>query len=209
MKKYKEIEWLNSKPESSVIYVSFGSLSVLAKPQMEELAKGLLEIGRPVLWVIRENGVEQKEEDQEGLRCRKELEMQGMIVPWCSQVEVLSHPSVGCFVTHCGWNSTFESLVSGVPMVTFPQCSDQPTNAKLVQDVWKTGVRVRENEERIVEGCEIKRCLELVMGGGERGEEMKRNAKKWKYLAREAAKENASSDKNLKTFVDELTGCFE
>ncbi|XP_022752016.1 crocetin glucosyltransferase, chloroplastic-like [Durio zibethinus] len=204
---YKEMEWLNSKPESSVIYVSFGSLYVLAKPQMEEIAKGLRETGRPFLWVIRETRGEQKEEDHEGLSCEKELEKQGMTVPWCSQVEVLSHPSVGCFLTHCGWNSTFESLVSGVPMVTFPQWSDQPTNAKLVQDVWKTGVRMRKNEEGIVEGCEIKRCLELVMGGGERGEEMRRNAKKWKHLAREAAKENGSSDKNLKAFMEELNGC--
>ena len=59
-----------------------------------------------------------------------------------SQVEVLSHGSLGCFVTHCGWNSTMESLGSGVPMVAFPQWTDQGTNAKMVQDVWKTGVRV-------------------------------------------------------------------
>ncbi|XP_022740805.1 crocetin glucosyltransferase, chloroplastic-like [Durio zibethinus] len=203
-KEYKVMEWLNSKPESSVIYVSFGSLSLLAKPQMEELANGLLDTGRPFLWVIREGGVEQKEEE-EGLSCQKELEKQGMIVPWCSQVEVLVHPSVGCFLTHSGWNSTFESLVFGVPMVTFPQWSDQPTTAKLVQDVWKTGERVKKNDEGIVEGCEIKRCLELVMGGGERAKETRRNAMKWKHLAREAAKENGSSDKNLKAFVDELS----
>lgn len=199
-KEYKEMEWLNTRPESSVIYVSFGSLSVLAKPQMEELARGLIETGRPFLWVIRESG----EEGEEGLSCDKELAKQGMIVPWCSQVEVLSHISIGCFVTHCGWNSTLESLVCGVPMVTFPQWTDQTTNAKLVQDIWKTGVRPAKNEEEIVEGCEIKRCLELVMGGGERGEEITRNAKNWKCLAREAAKENGSSDKNLKAFVNEL-----
>ncbi|XP_022740226.1 crocetin glucosyltransferase, chloroplastic-like [Durio zibethinus] len=202
-KEYREMEWLNSKPERSVIYVSFGSLSVLAKPQMEELAKGLLDTGRPFLWVIRESG-EEKEEEMEGLTCQKDLEKQGMIVPWCSQVEVLSHPSVGCFVTHCGWNSTFESLVSGVPMVTFPQWTDQGTNSKLVQDAWKTGVRLTKNEEGIVEGREIKRCLEMVMGGDMRGEEIRRNARKWKDLAREAAMEGGSSNANLKAFVVSL-----
>ncbi|OMO55934.1 UDP-glucuronosyl/UDP-glucosyltransferase [Corchorus capsularis] len=200
-KEYKEMKWLNSKPESSVIYVSFGTLSVLSKAQMEELAKGLLETGRPFIWVIKETKPEQEDE---GLSCQEELEKQGMILPWCSQVEVLSHPSVGCFVTHCGWNSTFESLVCGVPMVAFPQSSDQPTNAKLVQDVWKTGVRVRKNEEGLLEGCELKRCLDLVMGNGKTGEEIRRNAKKWKELTREAAKENGASDKNLKAFVDGL-----
>ncbi|KAA8527888.1 hypothetical protein F0562_035243 [Nyssa sinensis] len=194
------VEWLNSKPKSSVIYVSFGSISVLSKKQMEEIASGLLESKRPFLWVIREeqqNG--EKVEDK--LSCREELEKQGIIVPWCSQVEVLSHPSLGCFVTHCGWNSSFESLVSGVPMVGFPQWIDQPTNAKLIQDVWKTGVRVTKNEEGIVDSDEVKGCIEIVMGGGEKGEEMRRNAKKWKELAREAVKKGGSSDKNLKAFV--------
>ncbi|XP_018848545.1 crocetin glucosyltransferase, chloroplastic-like [Juglans regia] len=197
------IEWLNSKPSSSVIYVSFGSLSLLAKNQMEEIARGLLDYGCPFLWVKRanENG-EEKEEDR--LSCREELEQKGKFVQWCSQVEVLSHPSVACFVTHCGWNSTLESLVSGVPLVAFPQWTDQGTNAKLVQDVWKIGLRVTTNKDGIVEGDEIKRCLELVLGNGERGEEMRKNAKKWKDLAREAAMEGGTSYNNLKAFVDEF-----
>ena len=109
-------EWFNSKPESSVIYVSFGSLSLLKKQQMEEVARGLLDCGRPFLWVVRtkENG----EEEEENLSCREELEQMGLIVPWCSQMEVLSHPSLGCFVIHCWWNSSLESLVSGVPVVS-------------------------------------------------------------------------------------------
>ncbi|KAG2726342.1 hypothetical protein I3843_01G103300 [Carya illinoinensis] len=201
------IEWLNSKPNSSVIYISFGSLSVLAKQQMEEMARGLLDCGRPFLWVIRvkENGEEEKEEER--LSCREELEQKGMIVPWCSQVEVLSHPSLACFVTHCGWNSSLESLVSGVPVVAFPQWTDQVTNAKLIEDVWETGLRVIANKDGIVEGDEIKRCLELVAGVGEQGEKLRRNAKKWKDLAREAAKEGGSSYKNLQAFVEEIGGC--
>ncbi|XP_065628818.1 crocetin glucosyltransferase, chloroplastic-like [Quercus suber] len=195
------IKWLNSKSESSVIYVSFGTMLVLKKQQMEEIARGLLDFGRPFLWVIRakESGEEEK------LSCREELEQMGMIVPGCSQVEVLSHPSLGCFMTHCGWNSTLESLVLGVPMVAFPQWSDQGTNAKLIEDVWKTGVRVTVNKDGIVEGDEIKRCLELVVGDGEKREAIKRNAKKWKELAMKAANEvGSSSYNNLKAFVDEI-----
>ncbi|KAJ7979158.1 Glycosyltransferase [Quillaja saponaria] len=203
-------QWLDLKSESSVIYISFGSISVLSKKQKEEIARGLLDTGRPFLWVIREKEENKKEEEseEEEISCREELEQQGKIVKWCSQVEVLSHPSLGCFVTHCGWNSTIESLVSGVPVVAFPQWTDQATNAKLLEDVWKTGVRVEVNEEGIVESEEIKRCLELVMGSGERGEEMRISAKKWKKLGREAVKEGGSSEKNLKCFVDKvLEGC--
>ncbi|KAG7995366.1 hypothetical protein I3843_01G105400 [Carya illinoinensis] len=158
------IEWLNSKPNSSLIL----------HLQMEEMACRLLDCSLPFLWVIRvkENG------EEERLSCREELEQKGMIVPWCSQVEVLSHPSLACFVTHCGWNSSLESLVSGVPVVAFLQWTDQVTNAKLIEDVWETGLRVIANKDGIVEGDEVKRCLELVAGGGEQGEKLRRNATK-------------------------------
>ncbi|KAL6188876.1 hypothetical protein ACLB2K_040267 [Fragaria x ananassa] len=198
------LAWLNSKPKKSVVYVSFGSISVLSKIQMEEIAKGLLLSGRPFLWVIRENQKNgEKEEDK--VSCREELEKLGMIVPWCSQVEVLSNPSLGCFVTHCGWNSTLKSLVSGVPVVAFPQWTDQGTNAKLIEDTWKTGVRVEPNEEGVVVGEEIKRCLDVVMESNK----MRMNAKKWKDLAREAVSEGGSSDKNMNVFLDQIgDGCF-
>ncbi|XP_027336859.1 crocetin glucosyltransferase, chloroplastic-like [Abrus precatorius] len=203
-----DLEWLDSKPEFSVVYVSFGTIAVLPKRQMEEIARALLDSGCSFLWVIREKtkeGEEQREKGEE-LSCREELEKRGKIVKWCSQVEVLSHASLGCFVTHCGWNSTMESLASGVPMVAFPQWTDQTTNAKVIQDVWKTGVRIDDkvNEEGIVEAREIRRCLEVVMGSGEKGEDLRRNAKKWKYLAREAVKEGGSSDRNMRCFVDDV-----
>ncbi|CAI8583557.1 unnamed protein product [Vicia faba] len=200
------IEWLDSKTEKSVVYVSFGSMFVLSKVQMEEIARALLDCGLPFLWVVRE-GKGEKEED---LSCREELEEKGKIVKWCCQLEVLSHPSLGCFLTHCGWNSTLESLVSGVPMVAFPQGTDQMTNAKLVEDVWKTGVRVDHelNEDGIVGGETIRRCLEVVMGSGEKREELRRNTEKWKKLGREAVKEGGSSDKNLTYFLDWVGECM-
>ncbi|CAL5347790.1 unnamed protein product [Camellia sinensis] len=200
------VEWLDSKPQSSVVYISFGSFFNLPLQEMEEIARGLLESNRPFLWVLKALGDGENQEDK--LSCKEELEKQGLIVPWCSQVEVLSHPSVGCFVTHCGWNSTLESLVLGIPVVCLPQFTDQPTNAKLLENEFKTRVRATKNEEGIVEAGEIKGCIELVMGDGEIGEEIRRNAKKWKYLAKEAAKEGGSSDKNLRAFVEEIEGGF-
>lgn len=182
------VEWLDSKEDKSVVYISFGSYFVLSKRQTEEIASALLDSGFPFLWVIRVK--EEEKEEEEELCFREELEGKGKLVKWCSQVEVLSHGSVGCFVTHCGWNSTMESLVSGVPMVAFPQWSDQKTNAKLIEDVWKIGVRVENDGDGIVEKEEIRKCVEEVMGSGE----LRMNVKKWKGLAREAAKEGGPSD---------------
>lgn len=199
--------WLDSKTESSVIYVSFGTMVELSKKQIEELARALIEGKRPFLWVITDkSNREAKTEGEDETEIEKiagfrhELEEVGMIVSWCSQVEVLRHRAVGCFVTHCGWSSTLESLVLGVPVVAFPMWSDQPTSAKLLEELWRTGVRVRENEEGLVERGEIRRCLEAVMD--ERLVELRENAEKWKRLAVEAGREGGSSYKNMEAFVD-------
>ncbi|XP_038876084.1 UDP-glycosyltransferase 75C1-like [Benincasa hispida] len=194
------IEWLNSKENSSVVYLSFGSICVLCKEQEEEILYGLEESGYPFLWVMRS-----KKDEEDEKKWKELVEGKGRIVSWCRQIEVLKHPSLGCFITHCGWNSTLESLSFGVPMVGFPQQIDQPTNAKLVEDVWKMGVRVKANSQGIVEREEIRRCLDLVMKrkDGER-EEIEKNVKKWKEMAWEAINEGGSSILNLVNFVDEI-----
>ncbi|KAJ0452033.1 putative crocetin glucosyltransferase [Helianthus annuus] len=189
------IEWLNTQAKSSVVYVSFGTIATFQMEQLEEMAVGLMEIHRPFLWVIRDS------EQAERLRKMAGLQNQGMIVGWCSQVEVLSHEAIGCVVMHCGWNSTVEVLVAGVRIVAFPQWSDQGTNAKMVEDVWKTGVRVRTREgDGMVEGTEIARCVEMVM----EDEQMKTNAEKWKEVTREALNNGGSSTVNLQSFLHDL-----
>ncbi|PWA70450.1 UDP-Glycosyltransferase superfamily protein [Artemisia annua] len=188
------IQWLNTKPKSSVVYVSFGSWYNLTIDQGEEMSAGLLESGRPFLWVIRDGAEAAK------LSKIDELKKQGMIVDWCSQVEVLTHKAVGCFVTHCGWNSTVETLVAGIPVVAFPQWTDQGTNAKLIVDVWKIGVQVRIREgDGVAEGKEITRCVEMVMGDGE----MRENVVKWSELARKALSNGGLSTVNLQAFLDD------
>ncbi|KAI9115048.1 hypothetical protein K1719_014061 [Acacia pycnantha] len=198
------MEWLSLKAESSVIYISFGSLIVLSKRQMEEMARGLIDSGRPFLWSIRE----EKEQEKVG-EYMEEMEEKGKIVKWCKQVEILAHKSVGCFVSHCGWNSSLESLVAGVPVVGIPQWVDQATNAKLIAEVWKTGVRVTVEEgsddgERVARGEEIRRCVEEVMGDGERGKEVRKNAAQWREVSKEAVKVGGSSDASLRAFLDQI-----
>eukprot|EP00262_Sarcandra_glabra_P005613 TRINITY_DN1733_c1_g1_i4.p1 TRINITY_DN1733_c1_g1~~TRINITY_DN1733_c1_g1_i4.p1 ORF type:complete len:465 (+),score=51.18 TRINITY_DN1733_c1_g1_i4:403-1797(+) len=195
------IEWLDSKPKASVVYISFGSLSVLSEQQMEEISRGLKEANRPFLWVVRKtkNDTETETDVSERFGDGKE----GLVVPWCSQVEVLSHPSVGCFLTHCGWNSTLESLAMGVPVVGFPQWTDQTTIANLMEGACKKGVRARVNKEGVLEGDELKRCLDLVMGDGEKGKEIRKNCVKWRDLAREAVNDGGLSDQNIREFVAE------
>ncbi|MQL90767.1 hypothetical protein Taro_023380 [Colocasia esculenta] len=184
--------WLDAQPDRSVVYISFGSYAVLSPQQREEITRALEEIRRPYLWVAR--GLREGVADGGDGR--------GMVVDWCSQLEVLSHPAVGCFVTHCGWNSTLESLACGVPTVGLPQWTDQATNSRLAEAAWGTGVRAEAGAEGLLEAAELRRCLDLVMGDSEEGVQLRRNAASWKEKAREAVRQGGSSDRNLRAFVN-------
>ncbi|KAG5568684.1 hypothetical protein H5410_064301 [Solanum commersonii] len=179
------MNWLDIMTKGSVIYVAFGSYTEASSQLMEEIGQGLLKCERPFLWVTREGQIEEK------LTCKDELEKQGKLVSWCSQVEVLKHPSV-------------ESIASGVPIVACPIWNDQLCNAKLVQDVWKNDVKVNTGDGGIVERDEFERCIEIVMGNGEEGGKLRKNAKKWSDLAKEAMKKNGSSAMNVKTYANEF-----
>lgn len=210
------LHWLESKAEKSVVYVSFGSMTVMKRKQFEEILHGLELTGQPYLWVVRpitHNKVAGEHEDEVVMEDVVKMGLddgqleKGLIVPWCSQVEVLNHPTIGCFLTHCGWNSILECLVMGVPVVGVPQISDQPTNAKLVEEVWRVGLKAKKNEQdNIVDRHEIKRCIEIVMGDCEIGQEIRRNSNKWMELALEAIMEGGSSNNNLESFIDGITG---
>ncbi|KAI7754998.1 hypothetical protein M8C21_010128, partial [Ambrosia artemisiifolia] len=105
------LEWMNTKPEGSIVYISFGTMIVWSKEHKEAMAHALMESKKPFLWT---------------------------------------------------------------------------------------------DEDGVFEGEEMRRCTEMVMGGHERGETVRMNAKKWKHLARESIKENGSSYMNLKSFAEEV-----
>lgn len=192
------INWLDTKQTGSVVYISFGSVATLGENNMEELAMGLMNSGAYFLWVVRSS-----EQSKLPSNFMTDTFKKGLVVNWCPQLEVLAHQAVGCFVTHCGWNSTLESLSLGVPMVAIPQWTDQTTNAKYIVDVWEAGVRVKVGENGIASRDEIKICIREVMEE-ERGIEIKRNALRWKELAIQAVHEGGSSDKNIDEFISEL-----
>ncbi|XP_042495857.1 UDP-glycosyltransferase 74E2-like [Macadamia integrifolia] len=195
------MNWLNMKETGSVVYISFGSLAELGVEQMKELALCLKDSNNHFLWVVR-----QSEKNKLPTNFVEETLEKGLVVPWCPQLEVLSHKAVGCFVTHCGWNSTLESLSLGVPMVGLPQWTDQPTNAKYIEDVWGMGLRAKVDEKGVAIKEEIEACIREVMQGAEKGKEIRNNAIKWKELAKEAVDEGGSSDRNIEEFVALLCG---
>lgn len=196
------IKWLDSKEDRSVIYVSFGSLADLSDKQMEEVAWGLIESKCNFLWVVRDT-----EQSKLPQHLVSDLMERGLIVNWCTQLQVLSHRAVEAFFSHGGWNSTLEALVLGVPMVVMPQWGDQTMNAKLIADVWQTGVRVKVDGNGILMRNEVAAWINEVMRR-EKGEEIRSNVLKWKDLAIAAVSEGGSSDKNITEFADELLSTY-
>ncbi|CAL5073292.1 unnamed protein product [Urochloa decumbens] len=191
--------WLDAQQAQSVLYVSFGSMACLGPDQMSELAEGIYNSGKPFLWVVRATETAKL---PEGF-ADKAKATRGLIVSWCPQLEVLSHPSVGCFMTHCGWNSTVEALSAGVPMVAMPDWSDQTTNAKYIQDVWRVGVRVRPDAGGVVRSEEVERRVREVMEG-EMREEFRAKALEWSDKAKKSMSEGGTSDVNISDFLSSV-----
>nr|GMC55433.1 UDP-glycosyltransferase 74G1-like [Ipomoea batatas] len=106
------MKWLDDQQDKSVIYVSFGSLVSLQGEQMEELAWGLWKSNKPFLWIVR--SAEEANKLPENFVGMATEEGRGLVVTWCPQLQVLAHRSLGCFVTHCGWNSTVKLDEKGV-----------------------------------------------------------------------------------------------
>ncbi|XP_023156912.1 indole-3-acetate beta-glucosyltransferase isoform X1 [Zea mays] len=165
------------------------------EPKLEELGNGLYNSGKPFIWVVRSNE-EHKLSDELRDKCKE----RGLIVSWCPQLEVLAHKATGCFFTHCGWNSTLEAIVNGVPMVAIPHWADQPTISKYMESMWGLGVRVRKDEKGLVTRDEVERCIKDVMDGDSK-DKYRKSATMWMQKAKSAMQNGGSSDKNITEFV--------
>ncbi|PKU77367.1 UDP-glycosyltransferase 87A1 [Dendrobium catenatum] len=196
------LTFLNSQPQSSVLYVSLGSFLPVSRSQMDEIAFGLQESNVKFLWVARD----------ESSRLREMIvggggDSNGMVVTWCDQLKVLCHPSIGGFLTHCGWNSTMEGIFAGVPMLIFPIVVDQPPNGRLVVDEWEAGVWLRE-DAKSVEVVGRKKVAELVKRvmdlEGDESREMRKRVVMLREACRSAVEEGGSSTVNLNDFVEFL-----
>ncbi|KAI3696719.1 hypothetical protein L6452_29224 [Arctium lappa] len=210
------LKWLDSKEPGSVIYACFGSSSQVIPPQLIELGLGLEASNRPFIWVIRagdrakeveewiiETGFEERTKDR-GL----------LIRDWAPQLLILSHPSVGGFLTHCGWNSVLEGVCAGVPLITWPLFAEQFLNEKLVVQVLGIGVAV--GAQHVVHwgmedkfGVTVKReqvlnAIQKVMDFGNEGNERRTKVKAVGMVAKKAIEEGGSSHKNLTLLIQDI-----
>ena len=190
------LEWLDSKEPNSVVYVNFGSVTVMTSQQLNEFAWGLVNSNQTFLWIIRPDLVSG---DAAILPPEfvAETKERGLLAGWCPQEQVLSHPAVGGFLTHNGWNSTIESVSAGVPMICWPFFAEQQTNCRYCCTEWGIGMEIDSDVKR----DEIERLVKELMEG-EKGKELKKKALEWKALAEEATRgPNGSSFSNLDKMI--------
>jgi hypothetical protein len=188
------VPWLDAQEPGSVVYVNFGSHTVLSPEQMAEFAWGLAAAGYPFLWAVREAvllaGLPPNFLSEVCGRCR--------LTTWCAQEHVLRHRAVGCFLTHNGWNSTCESIAAGVPMVCWPGFADQYTNSKYACEVWRVGARLDDEVRRE----QVARRVREVMRG-ENG--VWGSAEMWKAKGEEAVSAGGTSYGNMQRMVKALS----
>uniref|UniRef100_A0ACD5U7V2 Uncharacterized protein n=1 Tax=Avena sativa TaxID=4498 RepID=A0ACD5U7V2_AVESA len=208
------LSWLDARPPDSVLYVSFGSISLLSAKQLAKLADGLEASGRPFVWAIKEEkadaAVRSQLDEEGGFEAR--VKDRGLLVRgWAPQVAILSHPAVGGFLTHCGWNSTLEALSHGVPALTWPTNADQFCSEQVIVDVLDVGVRSGvkipalyvppEAEGVQVESGDVERAIVELMDGGPEGAARRARARKIAVQAKAAMEEGGTSHSDLTDMI--------
>ncbi|VAH43631.1 UDP-glycosyltransferase 85A2-like [Triticum dicoccoides] len=199
------VAWLDAQAaDCSVMYVNFGSITVVTRDQMVEFARGLADAGSPFLWVVRPDMVRDDGDDDGKMPVpdgfAEEVAGRGLMVGWCDQEAVLGHRATGGFLSHCGWNSTLESLCAGVPMLCWPFFSEQVTNCRYACEEWGVGVQMPREAGR----GEVEAAVRELMGDGDKAAAMRRKAAEWKEKAVRAVAAGGSSQRDLKRFVDEI-----
>ncbi|RZC53849.1 hypothetical protein C5167_012707 [Papaver somniferum] len=199
------LEWLDEMLAKgrSVLYVAFGSQADISTQQLQEIANGLEKSRTNFLWVVRSSMCDEilDKEFQERMRCT------GLVVTeWVDQVEILNHPSVNGFMSHCGWNSVMESICASVPILAWPMMAEQHLNARMVVEELGIGIRVLA-ENGSVRGFVTSECIEKQVRElmeGENAKEMKKKVKQLSEEARRAMEEGGSSWFTLEQLINEF-----
>ncbi|CAL5017857.1 unnamed protein product [Urochloa decumbens] len=192
------MEWLGCRAPRSVVYVNYGSVTVMTNSQLLEFAWGLANSGYAFVWNIRPDLVKG---DSAVLPPEfvAAIEGRALLTTWCPQAAVLEHAAVGVFLTHSGWNSTLESLCAGVPMLSWPFFAEQQTNCRYKRTEWGVGLEIGGE----VQSDELAAVIREAMDG-EKGKEMRRRAVEWKEKAVKATLPGGPAEANLNWVIDKV-----
>ncbi|KAK8717747.1 hypothetical protein V6N13_045004 [Hibiscus sabdariffa] len=213
------MQWLDEQPPSSVVFLCFGSMGGFSVEQVTEIANALEQSGHRFLWSLRRpgeqaNGMRGSPTDYENVT---EVLPEGFldrtagigkVIGWAPQVSILSHPATGGFVSHCGWNSTLESIWFGVPMATWPLYAEQHINAFLLVKDLGLAVDLKMDYKNFADDVEIVKAEQIEKGIRclmEHDNNVRKRMKEMSDKSREALMEGGSSHSTLRSFIDDVT----
>ncbi|TKY68956.1 Hydroquinone glucosyltransferase [Spatholobus suberectus] len=178
----------------------------LSQVQIIELALGLELSNHKFLWVVRApsssassaylNAQNENPLEFFPYGFLERTKEQGLVIPsWAPQIEILSHSSIGGFMSHCGWNSTLESVLQGVPLIAWPLFAEQRMNAVMLSDGLKVALRPKVSGNGMVEKEEVAEVIKSLMEV--EGKKMSKIMKVFKEAAIDALKEDGCSTKTM------------
>ncbi|WMV35578.1 hypothetical protein MTR67_028963 [Solanum verrucosum] len=198
------------------MHACLGSLGRITIVQFVELALGLEESGCPFILVIKAGEGQAPIEDWISKnRFETRTKERGLLIcGWAPQVLILSHPAIGGFLTHCGWNSTLEGIAASVPMITWPLFSEQFLNERFLVHVLKTGVSVgsqgvmhlgeEEKPEVQVNKEEVTKAIKKVMDKEKERNDRRKRVKEVGQIAKNAIENDGSSHLSLTLLIKEI-----
>ncbi|KAL9246728.1 hypothetical protein vseg_020226 [Gypsophila vaccaria] len=200
-------DWLNGFSQGSVVFCALGSECVLEKNQFQELVYGLEQTGRPFFAALRPPKDSETIESALPEGYMERTKGRGIIHGgWVQQQLILQHPSVGCFLTHCGAGSLAEAISSECQLVLFPQSVDQFLNARLMSVDLRIGVEVDKDEDNGFATKEaICEAVHSVMDIENKvGKEVRANHTKWRNTLMKPGLEDSYIDEFVKSLQDML-----
>nr|UMK68136.1 UGT1 [Aesculus chinensis] len=223
-RKAEIMEWLDDQPPSSVVFLCFGSMGSFDGDQLKEIACALEQSGHRFLWSVRQSPPKDKDKDKIVIPndCENLTDVLpegfldrtvgiGKVIGWAPQVAVLGHPAVGGFVSHCGWNSTLESIWFGVPIATWPIYAEQQLNAfEMVRELGlaveiKMDYRkdfITESVVELVTAEEIERGIRRLMESD--NNDIRKKVKEMSEKSRRALMDGGSSFSSLGRFIGDV-----
>ncbi|KAL7003512.1 hypothetical protein U1Q18_004666 [Sarracenia purpurea var. burkii] len=214
--KHECLNWLDLQPSRSVVFLCFGSMGTFKAEQLNDMAIGLEKSGQRFLWVVRSPPIAPRidgdtkgflappEPDLDGLLPEGFLDRtrgRGMVVKsWAPQVAVLSHDSVGGFVTHCGWNSILEAVCGGVPMVAWPLYAEQKMNKVFLVEEMKVALELNKSGDGFVSAAELEKKVRELMDS-ESGKAVRERVVAMRDCAKAALAEDGESRRALANLV--------
>ncbi|KAI7724866.1 LOW QUALITY PROTEIN: hypothetical protein M8C21_006980 [Ambrosia artemisiifolia] len=194
LEKHSCLTWLDDQKPNSVIYVCFGSMVRFPEAQITEIAFGWKEGNKGI------GGLPEGFDERIGMKNKG----------WAPRLEILQHPSLGGFLTRCGWNSVLETAAAGVPLITWPLYADHFYNEKLMEllgigvgigaDVWNPSFVITSP---VIRKQAILEAIELLTSQSIIADRIRQNSKDLAIKAKKVVEEDGSLN-HLNALIDEL-----